>query len=128
MKTTLQTPAWKRELFPTPEIEHRINRAPAVLLKHGTWLDLRMLKRSIVFATLIAFSVTTGFAASKGSGSKGTGSKHSSTTARGYTTKAGTSVSSYKKTTSDSTQKNNYSAKSNLNPHTGKTGTKTPTK
>lgn len=128
MKTTLQTSACKRELISTPQVEHRINRAQADLRNHGTWLGLRFLKRSIVFATLIAISATTGFAASRGSGAKGTGSKHSSTTARGYTTKAGTSVSSYKKTTSDSTQKNNYSAKSNLNPHTGKTGTKIPTK
>ena len=37
-------------------------------------------------------------------------------------------TSKNKKTTPDSTQKNNYSAKDNLNPHTGQTGTKTPAK
>ena len=89
-----------------------------------------MFKRSIVFTTIISLGLTgfQAFAASKGSGSKGTGSKGASTSVKGYTTKSGKSVSGYKKTTPDSTQKNNYSAKSNLNPHTGKTGTKTPTK
>ena len=84
-----------------------------------------MLKRSVVFATIVGLSLTgsQAFAASKGTGSKG-----ASTAAKGYTAKSGKSVSTYRKTTPDSTQKNNYSAKGNVNPTTGKVGTKPPQK
>jgi hypothetical protein len=58
------------------------------------------------------------------SGGYGTGSKASSTSVRGYTTKRGTTVKSYRRTTSDRTQKNNYSTRGNRNPWTGTTGTK----
>jgi hypothetical protein len=57
-------------------------------------------------------------------GSYGTGSKASSTTVHSYTKRAGQYVNSYHRTTKDSTQRNNYSAKGNFNPHTGKYGTK----
>ena len=57
----------------------------------------------------------------------GTGSKASSTTVHGYTKKEGTTVQPYHRTTPDSTQKNNYSTRGNVDPYTGKTGTKTPT-
>lgn len=54
----------------------------------------------------------------------GTGSKSSSTRVRGYTTRSGHYVNSYHRTTRDSTQRNNYSARGNYNPYTGKTGTR----
>lgn len=59
-----------------------------------------------------------------GYSSRGTGSKSSSTTVSGYTKRNGTHVNSYHRTTPDSTQRNNYSAKGNVNPYTGKKGTK----
>lgn len=65
---------------------------------------------------------------SSGAGSYGTGSKSSSTGVHGYTTRRGTHVNSYRRTTPDQTQKNNYSTKGNINPYTGKTGTRYATK
>lgn len=44
----------------------------------------------------------------------------------GYHSKSGKYVSSYKRTSKDYTQRNNYSSKGNYNPYTGKKGTKTP--
>lgn len=58
------------------------------------------------------------------SGSSGTGSSSSSHAVSGYTTKRGTHVAPHRQTTADHTQKNNYSTKGNVNPSTGKTGTK----
>jgi hypothetical protein len=58
------------------------------------------------------------------SGSYGTGSKASSTTVHSYAKRSGEHVDSYHRTTPDSTQRNNYSAKGNYNPHTGKYGAK----
>jgi len=63
------------------------------------------------------------------------GSHHSSTKARssrepgvesvrGYTKKNGTRVAPHKRTTSDGTDGNNWSTKGNINPYTGKPGTK----
>jgi predicted S18 family serine protease len=45
----------------------------------------------------------------------------------GYTKKNGTVVQPYTRTHQDSTQTNNFSTKGNVNPYTGKPGTKTPT-
>ena len=45
------------------------------------------------------------------------------TTVKSYTTKKGTYVQSYKKTSPDKTVRNNYSYKGNYNPYTGKIGT-----
>jgi hypothetical protein len=56
------------------------------------------------------------------SSSTGTGSKSSSTRVKGYTTKRGTYVAPHRRTTSDGTQRNNYSTKGNTNSWTGKTG------
>ena len=52
----------------------------------------------------------------------------SDTTVHGYTKKNGTHVQSYKRTTPNGTQKDNFSTKGNVNPYTGKKGTKTPKK
>lgn len=57
-------------------------------------------------------------------GMSGTGSSSSSHSVRGYTTKRGTKVAPHRQTNPDHTQLNNYSTKGNVNPSTGKTGTK----
>lgn len=57
-------------------------------------------------------------------------SSHSSshsTVVHGYTNSHGHYVSSYHRTLPNSTQRDNYSSKGNINPWTGKEGTKTPT-
>ncbi len=47
---------------------------------------------------------------------------------KGYTKKDGTHVDAYKRTAPDSTKRNNFSTKGNVNPYTGKPGTKDPDK
>jgi hypothetical protein len=55
--------------------------------------------------------------------------KHSSdVTVNGYTKKNGKQVKTYKRTAADGTQKDNYSAKGNVNPYTGKVGAKKATR
>ena len=56
--------------------------------------------------------------------SYGTGASSSSKSVRGYTTKRGTYVAPYHRSSADSTQRNNYSTKGNRNPWTGSSGTK----
>jgi hypothetical protein len=60
-------------------------------------------------------------------GMTGTGSSSSSHAVRGYTTKRGTYVAPHRQTNPDHTQRNNYSTKGNVNPSTGKAGTKNAT-
>ena len=57
-------------------------------------------------------------------GSSGTGSSPKSHSVRGYTTKRGTYVAPHRQTNPDHTQRNNYSSKGNVNPTTGKVGTR----
>ena len=45
---------------------------------------------------------------------------------RSYTRRNGTYVQSHRRTNADRTQRNNWSTKGNINPYTGKKGTKTP--
>lgn len=45
---------------------------------------------------------------------------------RGYTTKNGTYVAPHRQTNPNSTKRDNYSTKGNVNPYTGKAGTKKP--
>lgn len=45
---------------------------------------------------------------------------------RGYYTKRGTYVAPYHRTKANSTKLDNYSTKGNINPYTGKAGTKSP--
>lgn len=45
----------------------------------------------------------------------------------GYTKKNGTYVAPHQQTNSNHTQKDNYSTKGNVNPYTGKAGTKNAT-
>ncbi len=44
----------------------------------------------------------------------------------GYHKRSGTYVKSYHRTSKDRTQRNNWSSKGNVNPYTGKKGTKRP--
>ena len=78
---------------------------------------------SIIVAAIVAISPVS-FAKNSG----GTGAKASSTPTKAYTKKDGTYVQSYRRTTPDRTQRNNYSAAGNYNPNTGKVGTKEPKK
>jgi hypothetical protein len=58
------------------------------------------------------------------------GSSHSSSSSHsvsGHTTKNGTYVKPHRQTNPNGTQKDNYSTKGNVNPHTGKKGTKNAT-
>src|SRR5689334_20520798 len=56
-------------------------------------------------------------------GGGGYGGSHS---VRGYTTKNGTYVAPHTQTNSNGTKLDNWSAKGNINPYTGKMGTKDP--
>ncbi len=47
---------------------------------------------------------------------------------RGHVTKSGTYVAPTRATNPNKTQRDNYSSKPNVNPYTGKQGTRTPTK
>lgn len=47
---------------------------------------------------------------------------------KGYVKKDGTHVAPYKSTNPNKTQRDNYSSKGNVNPYTGKKGTKVPTR
>jgi hypothetical protein len=62
------------------------------------------------------------------SGATGTGSSSSSHAVRGYTTQRGTHVAPHRQTNPDPTQRNNYSTKGNVNPWTGKAGTRNATR
>jgi len=56
--------------------------------------------------------------------SPGTGSKSSSTYVHGYMRKNGTYVEGYRRSTPDHSFENNWSTKGNVNPYTGKIGTR----
>lgn len=55
------------------------------------------------------------------SGKSGSGGSHS---VRGHTTKKGTYVQPHRQTNPDNSKANNWSHKGNVNPNTGKEGTK----
>jgi hypothetical protein len=58
--------------------------------------------------------------------SYGTGSNSSTHTTSGYARSNGTYVAPYVATNPNGTQRDNYGATGNYNPHTGTTGTRTP--
>jgi hypothetical protein len=60
---------------------------------------------------------------SSSSSGYGTGSKSSSTSVKGYTKKNGKYVAPARRSTPDSTTRNNWSTKPNTNPYTGRQGT-----
>lgn len=70
---------------------------------------------------LVAALAVCSLAAAKGGGSHGSGGSHS---VAGHTTKNGTYVPPHHATNPDSTKSNNWSQKGNVNPYTGKEGTK----
>jgi len=57
-------------------------------------------------------------------GSTGTGTSSKITHVKGYTKRDGTRVKSYDRTSKDDTKADNWSAKGNINPETGKIGTR----
>ena len=75
--------------------------------------------RSLLVVVLLAGSA---FA-----GRGGHSSSSSSHAVRGYTKKNGTYVAPHRQTNPDHTQTNNYSTRGNVNPYTGKAGTRTAT-
>ncbi len=85
------------------------------------------MKRFCLFflvATLLASVPSISIAKNGSYYSPGTGSKISSTYVHGYVKKNGTYVSSYRRSTSDGNFKNNWTTKGNVNPYTGKRGTR----
>lgn len=84
----------------------------------------------IVNAIAIAACMTVAVSSvdAKGSKSSSTGAKSSTTYVRGHVTKSGTYVAPHRKTASDATQRNNFSASGNYNPYTGKVGSRKPKK
>lgn len=61
------------------------------------------------------------------SGNSGASSAGGSHAVRGHVTKNGTYVAPTRATNPNSTQRDNYSSKPNVNPYNGKQGTRTPT-
>lgn len=73
------------------------------------------MKKTLALAVALAFS---SMAMAKGGGSGGSHTVH------GHTTKNGTYVQPHHATNPDNSKANNWSHKGNVNPHTGKEGTK----
>lgn len=53
---------------------------------------------------------------------------YAATSVHGYTKKSGTHVQPHTRTSPNHTQRDNWSSKGNVNPYTGKAGTKMPKK
>jgi hypothetical protein len=94
------------------------------------------MKRMLVVTLLFLLTALPVFGRSSHSG--GSKTSKASTTAccsksasdvhvHGYTKKNGTVVKPYTRTHENSTQRDNFSTKGNVNPYTGKVGTKEPT-
>jgi hypothetical protein len=83
---------------------------------------MRSIRLLLAAATLAFLTALPADAAPRSS--TGTGSKSSSSRVGGYTKRGGTQVAAARRTTPDGNKKNNYSTKGNMNPHTGKKGTK----
>lgn len=82
---------------------------------------------TIALAVVGVLSMSLPFDALSKGGGKGysQGGSHS---VRGYTKKDGTYVAPHRKTNPDQTKRNNYSSQGNVNPNTGREGTKDPDK
>lgn len=70
-----------------------------------------------ILASLFLFSSIGAALAAKGAGSHDV---------RGYTTKKGTYVAPHKQTNPNGSKSDNWSTRGNVNPYTGKPGTKNP--
>lgn len=85
------------------------------------------LNRAIVSVLLCASLLTFSAAASaKGSGHSGGHSKGGDVHVHGYTKKDGTYVAPHERSAPNGTKSDNWSTKGNVNPYTGKEGTKNP--
>lgn len=82
------------------------------------------LKLSLAAAVLLSLSTVAEARGGSSTGSYGTGSSSSSHSVSGYTTRAGTVVAPSHATNPNTTQKDNFTAKGNVNTYTGKVGTK----
>ena len=76
----------------------------------------------LMFAAAIACVCVAGVAEAR----QGGRSYGGTVSVRGYTTKNGTYVAPSHRTAPDSTRTNNWSSRPNVNPYTGKIGTKDP--
>jgi hypothetical protein len=89
---------------------------------------MNMLRRTFI-GTLAVMLGLPGFALARGGG-RGRGSSRGSSggshPVRPYTRRDGTYVPGHRQTNPDSTKRNNWSSKPNMNPYTGKAGTKDP--
>jgi hypothetical protein len=81
--------------------------------------------RNLALIILTTVTIVAVPIASQSRGSSG--SSGSSHYVSGYTTGRGTYVAPYHATDPNATQRDNYSAKGNLNPYTGAVGTRIPT-
>jgi uncharacterized membrane protein len=81
---------------------------------------IAMLKYLIIVLAVVVASPAE--ARKSGGGFSGTGSNSKSHAVRGHTTKNGTYVAPHRSTNPNGTQRDNYGAKGNYNPHNGKTG------
>lgn len=95
------------------------------------------MKRTIQVASLVMILAVSCAASAKGSGggrshggghsskaATGTGSSSSRTHVSSYTSRRGKYVASHNRSSKDRTKANNWSTKGNVNPDTGKRGTK----
>lgn len=76
------------------------------------------MRTAIILIAVCALSLG---ALAKGGSGKSSGGSHS---VRGHTTKKGTYVQPHRQTNPDNSKTNNWSHKGNVNPNTGKEGTK----
>lgn len=82
-------------------------------------------KLSFAIATVLCLALPPIADARGRSSGASSGGSHS---VRGHTTKRGTYVAPTRATNPNRTQRDNYSSKGNVNPSSGKAGTRTPTK
>lgn len=78
------------------------------------------MKKTLIVIAALALCTVAGAKGGSGS-SKSSSSSHS---VAGHTTKNGTYVAPHKATNPNGTKSDNWSQKGNVNPHTGKAGTK----
>lgn len=76
---------------------------------------------AIALALLISLAATSDAFARGGSSRGGSGGSHA---VKGYTTKGGTYVAPHRQTNPNRTRSDNWSTKGNVNPYTGKPGTR----
>lgn len=82
------------------------------------------MRTKTVLVALVAAFLTLSFAGDTWARSRS--SSGGSASVRGYTTKSGKTVAPYQRTTPNGSKQDNWSAKGNVNPYTGKSGTKNP--